>query len=79
MLFDQLQKIQRGLSAEYQREYSLRDQVISACRGVEEYSFALYKPANTFEGVCAELRSAVGTAVRARETQQYNMQAVRQL
>ena len=67
MLFDKLQTIQRGLSIDYQAENSLRDQVISACRGVPECSLALYKPANTFEGVCAELRSAVGTAVRARE------------
>ncbi|KAF8854920.1 hypothetical protein BDZ45DRAFT_627121 [Acephala macrosclerotiorum] len=73
ILFDELQKVQMGLSGEYQKEYNLRDQVISACRGVEECNLALYKPATTFEGVCAELRSAVGTATRSRETQQYNL------
>ena len=43
------------MSAEYQTEYSLRDQVISACRGVEECSLALYNPAATVKGVCAQL------------------------
>ena len=73
-MFDKLQKIQRGLTQVYQTEYSLRDQVISACRGVPECSLALYKPASTYEGICAELRSAIGTAVRAREStsQQFN-------
>jgi hypothetical protein len=33
---------------------TVRDQVISACRGVPECNLALYKPADTFEGVCAE-------------------------
>ena len=33
---------------------------------------ALYKPANTFEGVCAKLRSAIGTAMRTQEQQQFN-------
>ncbi len=67
IMVDKLQKIQRGLSKEYQYEHNLRDQIISACRGVEECNLALYKPANTFEGVCAELRSAIGTAVRSRD------------
>jgi hypothetical protein len=72
LLFDKLQKIQRGLTKSYQNDNSLRDQVISACRGVPECNMALYKPANTFEGVCAELRSAIGTAMRTQEQQQFN-------
>jgi hypothetical protein len=67
IMVDKLQKIQRGLAKEYQYEHNLRDQVISACRGVEECNLALYKPASTFEGVCAELRSAIGTAIRSRD------------
>jgi hypothetical protein len=75
IMVDKLQKIQRGLSKEYQYEHNLRDQVISACRGVEECNLALYKPANTFEGVCAELRSAIGTAMRSRNpTSSFNTQ-----
>src|SRR3982074_1962442 len=66
-MIDKLQKVQRGLTKEYHHEHNLRDQIISACRGVEECNLALCKPANTFEGVCAELRSAIGTAVRSRD------------
>jgi hypothetical protein len=74
MLFDKLQNIQKGLSKDYQTENSLRDQVISACRGVPECSLALYKAADSFEGIYAELRSAVGTAMRTcGEQQQYNL------
>lgn len=71
-LFDRLQNIQRGLSESYQEDLSLRDQVINACRGIEECNLALFNPANTYEGVCAQLRSAIGTAVRSREAQQFN-------
>lgn len=72
ILFDKLQTIQRGLSQTYQTKYSLRDQVISACRGVEECNLALYSPVSTYEGVCYQLRSAVGTAMRSREAQQFS-------
>jgi hypothetical protein len=68
IMVDKLQKVQRGLSKDYQYEHNLRDQVINACRGVEECNLALYKPAGTFEGVCAELRSAIGTAIRSRQS-----------
>lgn len=71
MLFDKLRRIQQVLTLEYQSKYSLRDQVISACQGVEEYNLALYKPALTFKGVCTELRSAVGTALRSKEIRQF--------
>jgi hypothetical protein len=71
-LFDQLQKIQRGLSESYQEDFSLRDQVISACRGIEECNLALFNPASTYEGVYAQLRSSVGTALRSREMKQFN-------
>jgi hypothetical protein len=64
---DKLQKVQRGLTKEYQYEHNLRDQVINACRGVEECNLALYKPSPTFEEICAELRSAIGTAMRSSE------------
>jgi hypothetical protein len=64
---DKLQKVQRGLTKEYQYEHNLRDQVINACRGVEECNLALYKPSPTFEGICAELRSAIETAMRSHE------------
>jgi hypothetical protein len=72
IMIDKLEKIQRGLSEQYQTEYNLRDQVINGCRGVPECSLALYKPAPTYEGVCADLRSAVGTAIRTQESSQFN-------
>jgi len=70
LLYDKLQQVQEGLSKEYQQDYNLREQVISACRGVKECSLALYNPADTYEGVCAQLRSAVGTAEREKEASQ---------
>ncbi|CCU76925.1 integrase and RNaseH domain-containing protein [Blumeria hordei DH14] len=70
-IFDKLQIVQRGLTETYQTEYSLHDQVINAYRGVEECNLALYNPANIYEGVCAQLRSAVGTAARSRNSQHF--------
>lgn len=67
LLLDKLRTAQRGLTEQYQNENSLRDQVINACRGVRECNLALFKPAPTFEGLCADLRSAIGTAVRNQE------------
>ena len=63
MLFNKLQKIQCGLSEKYQREYSLWDQVISTCRGINEYSLILYNPATIFKGIYTQLQLTVGTAV----------------
>ena len=72
-LFDRLQVVQRGLSESYQEDLSLRDQVINACQGIKECRLALYNPADTYEGVCAQLRSSIGTAQREAEieTSQY--------
>src|SRR6266536_5874125 len=60
---DKLQKVQRGLTKDYQYEHNLRDQVINACRGVKEYNPAPYKPSPTFKGIYTELRSAIRTAM----------------
>jgi hypothetical protein len=65
-MINKLQKVQRGLTKEY--HHNLCDQVINACQGVKECNLALYKPANTFKGVYAELRSVIGTAVQSRES-----------
>ena len=72
MLFDTLQKVQRGLSAPYQTDRSIRDQVLSACRYVPECNLALYQPADTYEAVCAQLRNSIGTAMRSQEAQQFS-------
>jgi hypothetical protein len=70
-MFDKLRIAQRGLSAEYQAEHNLRDQVLNAYYGVEECNLALLKPAPTFEGLCIDLRSAIGTFVRNRSEALY--------
>ena len=62
-MIDKLQKVQRGLTKEYYHKYNLCDQVINACQGVKECNLILYKPANTFKEVYAELRFAIKTAV----------------
>jgi hypothetical protein len=69
-MLDRLHKIQRGLQEVYQLDCSMRDQVLSACQGVSECKLALFKPAATYQGVCADLRSAIGTETRFSETQQ---------
>ncbi len=68
LLFDKLQMIQLALP-DQQGGTALRNQVISACRGVPECTLALFQPGKTYEAVCAQLRSAVGTAMRNREDQ----------
>jgi hypothetical protein len=62
ILFDKLQVLQQVLTTEYKGDRDIRDQLINACLGVEECSFSLYKPALTLQGMCADLRSAMGTA-----------------
>ena len=42
-------------------ESILRDQLINACRGVDKCTVALFRPAKTFEGVCADLKNAVSS------------------
>jgi hypothetical protein len=72
LLIAKLQKIQQGLSQAYQADHNLRDALINACRGVEECRLALFNPALTFEGVCDQLRSAIGTVAQERESAQFN-------
>jgi hypothetical protein len=67
LMLNKLRTAQRGLTIQYQNENSLRDQVLNACRGIEECNLALFKPAPTFEGLCADLRSAIGQTVRTKE------------
>ncbi|RKF77456.1 integrase and RNaseH domain-containing protein [Golovinomyces cichoracearum] len=72
MTIETLQKLQQGLPIESRGENVLRDQLINACRGVEECNLSLYKPAIKFKGVCAELRSAVGTFIRSQDSSAFN-------
>ncbi|KAF2185682.1 hypothetical protein K469DRAFT_526945, partial [Zopfia rhizophila CBS 207.26] len=56
MTIDKLYLIQKGLPPGQQSETILRDQLLSACQGIEECSLALYKPGDTYEKLCDELR-----------------------
>ena len=64
LLIDKLQKIQKGLSVNYQADYNLRDQVISACQGIPACKMVILKPSDSFESVCSDLRSVVGIELR---------------
>lgn len=65
-LIDKLQKIQRGLSTDYQGDYNLRDQLVSACQGVPACKMVLLKPVATFESVASDLRNAIGIEMRCQ-------------
>ncbi|KAE9570079.1 hypothetical protein CGMCC3_g13792, partial [Colletotrichum fructicola] len=70
ILLTKLKKIQRALSTIHQSDEALRDQVLSACRGVKECDLCLYSPAPTYQGVRNQLRSALGTAAQHSQEQQ---------
>ncbi|TGO31513.1 hypothetical protein BHYA_0615g00020 [Botrytis hyacinthi] len=70
-LFETLRTLQYGLVDSYQSELMLRDQIINACREVPECNFVLLRPASTYEGLCADLRNAIGQAERMRTTNTY--------
>ncbi|KAK6211233.1 hypothetical protein QIS74_10497 [Colletotrichum tabaci] len=63
VMLDKLITIQRALPTAYNTEDSLRLQVLNACRGVKACELALFSPAPTYEGVCGQLRSAIGTSM----------------
>ncbi|OBR02159.1 Aurora kinase 2 splicing [Colletotrichum higginsianum IMI 349063] len=63
VMLDKLITIQRALPTAYNTEDSLRLQVLNACRGVKACEMALFSPAPTYEGVCGQLRSAIGTSM----------------
>ena len=73
LLIDKLQKVQKGLSVDYQADYNLRDQLMNACQGVTACKMALLKPSATFESVASDLRNAIGVEMRCQNQipQQY--------
>jgi hypothetical protein len=58
-MIGELQKAHRGLNRGRPGDINLRDRVISACRDVGECKLALWKPAITYEGLCADIRNAL--------------------
>ncbi|KAI1397661.1 hypothetical protein F4819DRAFT_490311 [Hypoxylon fuscum] len=57
--FLQVQRIHKGLSINYLEDVNLREGMISAVQGHPAFTVVILKPADTFESVCSELRSAV--------------------
>lgn len=74
LMLDNLRAAQKGLSERYQADHVLRDQALNACYGVPECHLALFKPAPTFEGLCADLRAAISTAARSKESSSFLME-----
>ena len=68
-VLQKLQTLQKGLDLSYQNDRTLRDRVIAATRGVPECDLALFNAAPTYEGVCAQLRSAIATATLSHQHQ----------
>jgi hypothetical protein len=66
LLIDKLQKVQKGLSVDYQGDYNLRDQLVNACQGVSACKMVLLKPSATFESVASDLRNAIGVEMRCQ-------------
>ncbi|RKF62677.1 putative glycosyl [Erysiphe neolycopersici] len=52
------------LPSRYRGDESLRDAAVDAVRDVPECSFACYKPAPTFEALCADIRASIATKQR---------------
>lgn len=73
ILLDKLQLCQRALGKNFEGEDALRTTVINACRGVPELEMALFKPATIYEGLFADLRSAVETHLARQHTKQMLM------
>ncbi|RKF83410.1 integrase and RNaseH domain-containing protein, partial [Golovinomyces cichoracearum] len=71
ILFNTLSRIQQGLCLVYLEKHRLRDQVLDACRGIPECKMTLMKLSPTYEGVCADLRSAISNETKCSETLQF--------
>ena len=65
IVIERLQRTYQGLVQNFgASEGSLAGQLVSACQGVPACVQVLIRPATTFEGVAADLRSAVGLWMR---------------
>ena len=61
IVIDKLQKLYQAMSQQNGlSERSLTSQLIGACEGVEACAMVLVRPAESFEAVASDLRSAVG-------------------
>ena len=56
ILIKKLEKIQPGLSSDYQTETIMASRIILAVQGISECTIALYNSATILEGLCSDLR-----------------------
>ncbi|KAI0995093.1 hypothetical protein K3495_g13088 [Podosphaera aphanis] len=68
ILVKELRRTQSSLPNRYQGDESLRDAVVGAVRDVQECSFACYKPAATFEALCADIWASIVTEEQLSKT-----------
>jgi hypothetical protein len=67
LLQDKLRKLSKALGGYFETDDALRDQIVICCDGIPECNLALFQPAPTYEGVCAQLRSAIATVGRSKQ------------
>ncbi|CAD6498714.1 BgTH12-04375 [Blumeria graminis f. sp. triticale] len=66
-------RIQRGL-VDHQGNRALRNRLLVACSGITELEFALYRPAETFEGVLNDMYGALDQKSLSNPSSQYHQQ-----
>ncbi|TQS33257.1 hypothetical protein Golomagni_06406 [Golovinomyces magnicellulatus] len=66
LVVTEFRKTQLLLPSRFQGDLSLRDAIIDAVRDIRECSLACYKPAPTFEALCADIRASIATEERLK-------------
>ncbi|KAI6248826.1 hypothetical protein HI914_02176 [Erysiphe necator] len=66
LLVTEFRRSQLLLPPRFQGDLSLRDAIIDAVRDIRECSLACYKPAPTFEALCADIRAFIATEERLK-------------
>ncbi|SZE99737.1 unnamed protein product [Blumeria hordei] len=69
----EFRRIQKGL-VDHQGDRALRNRLVAACCGITELEFALYQPAETFEGVLNNMYSALDQKSLSNPSSQYHQQ-----
>ncbi|KAF6796961.1 glycosyl transferase [Colletotrichum musicola] len=79
-MVDHLRKLQRALGPSHSGEQPLKDQVLQACRGLEEFQFCSPGPNDDVESVYAQLRGSLDRfdSIKARKKQQFQTDAADQ-
>ncbi|KAI0992942.1 hypothetical protein K3495_g15242, partial [Podosphaera aphanis] len=67
----EFRRIQRGL-VDHQGDRALRNRLVAACSGITELEFALYRPAETSEGVLNDMYGALDQKSLSKPSSQYH-------